>query len=76
MMNLHQIDYDGIAEQMRKQSEELFSEETVLDQIKETTEKTSKSSDKQGKLSIWIQVLTLITAVLTLSATVWFGIRG
>ena len=74
------FDSDYIYKQMEEHVGTINPEDTVLGQMKESTERyneeNAKSAKKQNLISNWIQVLTLITAVLTLLATVWFGLQG
>lgn len=75
-----QMDFDFIYKQMEKNVAAVNQEDSVLGQMQETmkkaNEENAKASKKQNRISNWIQVLTLITTILTLLATVWFGLQG
>ena len=75
-----QIDFSYIYKQMEENVGTIDPEDTILGQMQETMQKaneeSAKSAKKQNHISNWIQVLTLITTILTLLATVWFGLQG
>lgn len=47
---------------------------TVFHQMQESMEESNQEAKKQNQFSNRIQIWTLICSILTLLATIWFGI--
>lgn len=60
--------------------EHISFEDSTLGRIQKTAlesaEESKKINKKQNRLSNIIQILTLFVGILTLAATIWFGIKG
>lgn len=72
-MSFLDMDCESISKEVNKHVEDISFNGPDICQMHEDDAKATK---KQNCISNWIQALTLAVAVLTLLATVWFGLRG
>ena len=74
------LDYEAIAAKVNREAAQMEVDTSFLEEMEESRKQSDKENRlivvKQNRLSNAFQIVTMITAILTLLATVWFGTRG
>ena len=74
------LDYEAIAAKVNREAAQMEVDTSLLEEMEAARQRSDEENRiivvKQNKTSNVLQVVTTIIALLTLLATVWFGMQG